>query len=237
MATVRSIYQALNKHVNALQKEFIAQFIPTKPEHTPKIFQHQVKAYCVLAHAAFEDFVEAISLKVMSESMEVWLNKRVCSDSLLALCAYHGVRIECVEDENLPQQRVFDLLRVALKQAKKKHSDTLSNNHGFSLQYLRTILTPVGVNIPDDANLANSLRMLADARGSYAHTIAQLAEYTDRTKAKKPLVPENARDIVSDCLALCEQIMLSAEMILKPKKLRKIAATAKPAAVRPQIPG
>lgn len=35
---------------------------------------------------------------------------------------------------------------------------------------------------------------------------ADLGHFTDRNRAKQPMTPEKARDVVDDCLKLCKKI-------------------------------
>ena len=58
---------------------------------------------------------------------------------------------------------------------------------------------PDGIETP-------SLQKLADARGSFAHTMAKNAMYGEYKKAKKSLAPEEARKLSEDCLVICEKI-------------------------------
>lgn len=122
------------------------------------------------------------------------------------LLAYQS-KLEIVDDESQRQNRVFDQIRKNLDDCVAAHSVALSKNHGFSLKYLRSILTPVAIDIPeDDIQMMGSLKELTEARGTYAHSLAKQALYGQRKRAGRPMVPESARDAVSDCLALCKEL-------------------------------
>src|ERR1035437_4085344 len=90
----------LDAYLQELYEDFLAPFIPAKPEDQPQQFQHKVKAYCVLAHAAFEEFIETLSMWVMESAIDTWMNQRRPTDPLLALCMFYGVRISAVEAES-----------------------------------------------------------------------------------------------------------------------------------------
>jgi hypothetical protein len=68
------------------------------------------------------------------------------------------------------------------------------------------LLIPVGLNLPSGPEL-NSLKKLADARGSFAHTMALDAKYGEYKKANKVLTPEEAQSIATDCLNMCKDIL------------------------------
>lgn len=214
---IASLVEELVSHIADVRSKFLSPFLPANPTHKPSDYEHEVKAACVLSHAAFEEFVEKISLHVMEECLDRWHKKRQASDSLLALCLRYKLSIAVEDDEDKAQDRCFDLIRTALDEAKKKHSKQIDDNHGFSIKYLRAALTPVFINPPDDFKLVSSLKTLTAARGSFAHSASRNAEYSlnpRSSRAKSPLAPENAWEAIDDCLALCKEIARDAEQIL-----------------------
>lgn len=214
MFSLTALQIELSDNILEIKKIFIQKYLPATPEHTPDVYQHDVKAYCILAHAIFEEFVETLSLEVMNHSTNEWLTKRSLSAALIALCLFYNSKLSIEEDEDKDQPRSFDALRESIDEAKRAHSLTIYNNHGFSLKYLRTILSPVAVDVTSNPKFTNSLRVLADARGSYAHKSAKSALFVDRAKASRPMTPEKARDIVEDCLELCAALSKEASKYL-----------------------
>jgi hypothetical protein len=215
MAIARLVLELVS-HITEVRSRFLSPFLPADPAHKPSDYEHEVKAACVLSHAAFEEFVEKISLHVMEECLDRWHKKRQASDSLLALCLRYKISVAVEDDEDKAQDRCFDQVRAALDEAKKKHSKQIDDNHGFSIKYLRAALTPVFINPPEDFKLVSSLKMLTAARGSFAHSASRNAEFSlnPRSRAKSPLVPEKAWEAIDDCLALCKEIARDAEQIL-----------------------
>lgn len=205
---IETLENELIDHIAALKKKFIDSYIPAQPEHTPDIFNHDVQAYCVLAHASFEHFIERVSICAVEEAVERWINKREASDLILALCTFYEKKI-VHSPEKEQQETCFKLLKSAIESAKTSHSNAIFMNHGFSLEYLRKSLTPISVNVPKAAKFEASLKSLTDARGTFAHTLSKDANYFEnkgRSKATKVMTPEGARDAVEDCLELCTNI-------------------------------
>jgi hypothetical protein len=205
MVEITNLETELKVEIAALKLRFLGAWIPAKAEHTPDDFQYDVKAYCVLAHAAFEEFVEEISLLATRAAKDAWRDKNF-SGILIPLILHYGSPLSIPEKEENAQERIADQIRKCVDTCLASHSIVLANNHGFSLKYLRNIFTPVGVDIPTDVKLIESLRELADARGSYAHTRARSALYGGWRKASKPMVPETAKTAVDDCLDLCVKL-------------------------------
>jgi hypothetical protein len=206
----------LDRQIKLIYTEFISHYFPANPDDGPDSYHHHVKAYCLLAHAAFEEFVEQLSLEVMKFSIKQWYEKRTISPPLLSLCLFYRPAIGYEENEDTEQLRNFDQVRSVTDSVNKDHSKAIFENHGFSLKYLRSILTPVAIDIPNDPSLYSSLRTLADARGSYAHTSAKSGFFTDTKRATHPMTPEKARDVVNDCLALCMKLSVDARKHLPP---------------------
>lgn len=235
MADTDALIDNLKKEVDKLESKFLTTWIPAKPEHTPDEFEHDIKAYCVLAHAVFEEFAEEISLAGMEESKKAWLRKQPIRGTFALLSAY-GFQVDIKEKEDEEQENLFDQIRKGLDESKAKHSSALSNNHGFSLKYLRKILTPIGIDIPNEVKLLASLRDLADARGSYAHSQAQRALYGQWKQAKRPMTPEQARATVSDCVELCEKLADKLKTMIIPVTEQKSNGADSPVAAKPRLP-
>ncbi len=219
------LVQDLRDHIAKLKTKFLTPFLPPDPAHRPEEYEHDVKAACVLAHAALEEFVERISMHVMSTSLQQWEHERKATDPLLALCLKHGVTLAIEDDEEKIQKTCFDLLRDAIGEAKKRHSKSIQDNHGFSLKYLRAALTPVFINPPSNIRLTESLKTLTAARGSFAHSVAKNAEFRIASKAGRastPLSPEDAGKAIDDCVTLCEEIAASASRLLTPPTAIKL---------------
>ena len=212
MPTFAELKTDLDVEIAQLDKRFIDAWIPALPHHAPDDFQHDVKAYCVLAHAAFEEFVEDASLIAVKNAREAWLQKKF-SPATVALLATYGFSLDINGDEKVEQERIFDQVRKALDDHIDLHSKSISNNHGFSLKYLRAMLLPVGVDVPDSVKHIASLKDLAEARGSYAHTRAHRALYGQWKRAGRPMEPEKAKAVVHDCIELCSLVIQKLEAI------------------------
>jgi len=206
MAVLDKLEAELEEQIKLISEEFISRYLPANPEEGPDVYHQHVKAFCILAHAAFEEFVEQVSLALMMNAVDAWYKNRSLNLHLVSLLLFYKASLQTVDNEDDDQKRNFDQMRVLIDDIKRAHSKAVTDNHGFSLKYLRSILTPVGIDVSNDPSLSNSLRTLADARGSYAHTAAEFGMFVDRKKARHPMTPEKARDVVKDCLPLSKKI-------------------------------
>lgn len=210
MSDLDDNYNSLISELAELDKLYIAKYIPADPATTPAEYEYDVKAFCIFSHAAFEEFVEAISEYAMEKIISDFYLKKYSLSTCTFLMSYSDKFLP--EEEGRSQDRCFDIIRKSLEDCKAKHSKNLKDNHGFSLYYLRSILTPVGIDIPDGLHL-NSLKKLSDARGSYAHTRAKLALYGGYKRATTPMAPEDAKGIVCDCISLSQRLKEQAKTI------------------------
>ena len=189
----------LREDIQELEETFIRRFIDDRMTE-PDEYEHHVKAYCVLCHAAFEKYFESIALKVMHRCLDERIRLKKYTDTLVTLISYCEQKLVIDLNENTDETRVFDRLRCIFDEVKRKFSIDVKNNHGVSLKYLRRLLIPVAIDIKEDIRLKNSLHKLASERGEYAHK-----------RKKGALAPEDAKKCVKDCLELCEDVKMKAE--------------------------
>lgn len=195
MQDAASLFHDLTINVARLEGTFINSFL-LEAAAKPEEYDLPVRAYCVLSHAALEEYFEGIALYVMKQSINDYILHKRVRDSLLTLTAYNQLELNVNEDETTDEIRTFDVIRPMLADVKIRFSRSVHRNQGISIKYLRRLLNPVAVDIKQDSNLKNSLMQLAKERGTFAH----------RGAARKIVSPEDAKNYVNDCLELCRDI-------------------------------
>ena len=187
------LYNNLKKYLEELEKKFIIPFIDkNKSEFS---YEFDVRAFCVLSHAALENYFEEIVLMIIDKSIKEWLNDRTINDSLLMLVGHMNERIK-IDGNTLQQEtNTFEYLRKHLELIKREFSDMVDKNQGISLRHLRKLLSPVAINIKDDADLKNSLNNFSETRGSYSHKKIRIIKS-----------PEDMRNYKDDYIKFCEDI-------------------------------
>lgn len=211
MADFDALFTALEQELASLRAKFLNPFLPAKPEHGPAEFEYEVKSFALLSHAAFEEYIEAVSEALMKKIETDLLSKKTTLSTTCLVAAY-GIKLELPHDEEAEDKSCFDHIRDAVTKAKGLHSTALMDNHGFSIKYMRRLLIPVGLNVPKGPEM-ESLRKLAEARGSFAHEMAKLARYGQYKRAKHPLTPEEVAGAADDCKAICESLRDRAKAI------------------------
>lgn len=199
-------FEYLKIYINELDNKFISGFLVPDLTVDAEVYELDVRAYCILSHAAFEHYFEEIAEKVMIKSLDNWLGpKKEINDSLLALAAYSEDRLEYHESKSeVSSIQIEEIFRST----KSKLSTRIRmENHGISIKHLGKILLPVGLYIKQDINLRNSLNQLVRQRGLYAH----------QGRVRNILSPEVAKTYVKDCLLLCDDLRKKANAKFRKK--------------------
>jgi hypothetical protein len=196
MADINTLFADLTAYVGELSVKFVNAYIPADPSISPSSYALDVRAYCVLSHAAFEEYFEAVVMTVANKAVDGWVLSRKINDVIPALLTWHGAKLKIDEDAKNAETKPFDYLRGLLTDAKAAFSNEVFNNHGVSIVYLRKLLIPVAIEIKNEPTLLNSLQKLADGRGAYAH----------KGRVKTIMAPEDAVKYVGDILMLCEDV-------------------------------
>jgi hypothetical protein len=199
------LFTTLQEHVALLETKFIRPHLPLVATATPDLYDLDVRAYCVLTHAAFEQFVEDVCIGLAQDASEAWLHNHSCSQPLMALLAFQTDRLQIAEDEAKPEISFFTHIRLASDSSRAAFSTYLrTKNHGVSVKYLRYMLLSVGLEVPDNARWLGSLNKLAEQRGDLAH----------KSHIKRIHSPKDAQTWVQDCMEMFAKICNDAKVAL-----------------------
>lgn len=196
MCKFEELFKSLSVLLQEYEERFIKPYMPTDPSVGPSIYELDVKAYCLLSHAAFEDFFESVALNLMSLSIKKWISSKDVTDTLLMLLCSYGLKLEISSEDKAEEVTVYDRIRLLSEEVKRRFSNDIHGNHGISPKYLRSLLVPIAIDFNLEANASNSLQKLSQERGEYAH----------KGFVKRSLAPEDAFKHVQDCLALAENV-------------------------------
>lgn len=189
-------YELLESHI----LELIIKFIdPHKnPLEKPEDYNLDVHSFCILCHAAFEEFLEDICIYSIT-TIEDEFNSLPRRFSYATLCLLHfDEQNLSLNDEKKWTGLLNDYLDNRIKERKKELSIyATQENHGIDIKYLRKLLVPVGIDVPQSPTELNSLMTLKNVRGAYAHSYA---------RNKKTIAPEDAQNTVFDVLSMVKRL-------------------------------
>ncbi|MEQ8708383.1 MAG: HEPN domain-containing protein [Rhodospirillales bacterium] len=219
MRGLPKLFDSLETEIKTLRKEYLETHL-SNPASGPDEWSYAVKSFCILSHAAFEDFAEDLSIYVCDDSLAKWDQQpRQINIVLLSLTAFYQEKLSIENNEQDKQDKVIDQLRITIEKIKILHRKAIDDNNGFSKKYLRTILTPVAINIPEDPISDGALQKFSTARGSYAHTRAKDGQFTvGKSKwdhNKKLMSPDDASDLADDCLEICRELITRAKTAIQ----------------------
>lgn len=128
-----------------------------------------MRSYCVLSHAAFEEFAETVASFALEETINRFVNSQEISLGVCTILHFGGSKGDSIEDIDI----LYDYISKTLKNIKSAMSTEIrKNNHGTSMRYLKKMLIPLGVSIPNNPLLSSSLEQLANHRGAFAHNFS-----------------------------------------------------------------
>lgn len=189
-------YNALENHILELIIRYIDPHM--NPMERPEDYNLDVHSFCILCHAAFEEFLEDVTLYSV-EKIESEFHSRPRKFSYATLCLLHfDEKSMPLTDEKKWGQKLNEYINNRINDRKSELSKyAKTDNHGIDIKYLRRLLMPVGIDVPDAPTEISSLTTLKNVRGAYAHSY-------DRNK--KPIAPEDAQRVVYDVLTMIDRI-------------------------------
>ena len=193
--------KALTRSIKEIETRFLTPHLgpPTLTAPSRKEIL-DVAAYVVLVHGALENFAEGLALWVLGRSVGNWTVRKKTTRATVSLLLYQKA-----PPDDAPSSSVFDNIRTALDESKVRMSKVVNDNHGVTLQHLRTLFMPLGVNVPADPVLTASLDLLVTMRHQWAHQ--------DRRRAKVIKSAKDAQNTVSDCVALAKKLSAEAAAV------------------------
>lgn len=169
MVNIQESLDKLELYLLELEDKYID--IHRDPLENPEAYKLDVRSYCVLSHAAFEEFVENVCLYALNEIEDKFVNTQRISYSTLCLLHFNGNNKTIDDDSWNDNDRIYDYLLAQLKSIKSVFSKYIVNqNHGVGVKYLKKLLIPLGLYTPLDIKHLTSLDNLTQYRGGYAHT-------------------------------------------------------------------
>lgn len=191
-----------NKQLSAYFIDNLLVSPPNSPSFEEEI---SIKAFCLLSCAAIEEYLENIALFVLENAIGDFISTKKISITLISLLGYYRIGFDVEKDDN-EFSIIYDYIRKAIEKVKGNFSSELHNNNGISLKNIKQLFIPIGIDIPQDLNLLNSMNHLSIQRGDFAHL----------KTARKYISAKDAKDLVSDCINFCEKIKQNAYSVINP---------------------
>lgn len=193
----------LNERFSALEDhiaELLIRYIDAHkdPMERPADYNLDVQSFCILCHAAFEEFIEDVTLYSVDRiENEFKGNPRKYSYATLCLLHFDDHQ-KCINDEKDWPEIFNEYLLNRISERKNELSRyAMQANHGIDVKYLRKLLQPIGIEVPRNPIEIAALAQLKAIRGTYAHSYA---------RSKNPIPPEDAEKIVYDVLDMVKRI-------------------------------
>ena len=200
---IRDEYTNLDKYLRQIYNKYIKPHKDNEVEDVHEDYILDLKCYCTLAHAAFEEFIENICKYLIEEMIDnLKTNGRISWCTLCFFCFYVdklAIKEADLQTMRLPHNNIlFKKLLTKACEAYNSYLQDINNNHGINIKYLLHLLPSVGLDIPNDTIKINSLSKLTESRGVFAHhySISRLTRIASLDDVKNYV--DDVKDIVSE---------------------------------------
>jgi hypothetical protein len=172
-------FRRLNSELRRLNKHFLPDPRSRSPIGSYSDRKRdRIRAFCVLAHAEIEDFIESICKRKVESACIEWLDHGVAGSVVFGLIGAFAVG--WMDNEVDP---VSEPIRVAFKKrddpstklivekALKHYKDMVIDNHGIKKRNIKNLLLPLSIALEDlDEVWLNDMEAYGGVRGKVAHS-------------------------------------------------------------------
>lgn len=129
------------------------------------------KAYILICHSAFENYLEGIGRSAAFEALRIYKKESIITKTLVALIS--SKILNDVKDNKSKTKLSSDLvsnIEIFSTEANNLYYSIIESNNGIKKEDQKSILLPVGVD-PEliDVELMNNLNRFGELRGDEAH--------------------------------------------------------------------
>lgn len=161
-------FRALKRRLSVLRARFLPRKFSQMGAYSAKQLD-RARAYCLLAHAEIEHYLEKRAREIVVSAMRKWRESRYVSHTLVHLaCNINGNRVGLPTKLGCPES-VTSILQEAVNQ----YFHSLDTNHGIRIENILRILLPIGVRESDlDPVWLSTIDAFGGRRGRAAHSSA-----------------------------------------------------------------
>lgn len=139
----------------------------------------RLKSFVFLCHAATEEYLEKLSLSILSECRGRFASDGVMTTTTMSVLAHYETRIWKLDRDPYSSRLRDDATLMLVDVAIDAHRVALQGVHGIKSKDQEAIMGPLGVRIHDfDHVLSQFLNAYGESRGEIAHSF--------RIKQKSP---------------------------------------------------
>ena len=161
-------YDELKKRIEIIKNNFYVDQDETDLESVSQQ-QDFIRAFRLLCHAEFENYIEDIANNLVKNAEEKWCQTQIANYNLSSIfITSHRVNID---EKKKKQETVQTKARRMIHDFK----ETINGNHGIKESNILKLFGPLGYDINDfDTFFLSELNTFGSDRGIVAHTSASL---------------------------------------------------------------
>jgi hypothetical protein len=143
------------------------------PDHSCSSNLHHLKvqSYVLLAHAAFEEYLENISNAIVQESVNRYNSSHTINECIVSLIVFETVaQFDKTTPRKAIKSEVVKKLNQFINLARVNHSNLVSSNNGIKGKDQKALFLPLGID-PEDVDPVTyaALDAFGVKRGGIAH--------------------------------------------------------------------
>lgn len=171
----------------------------------------KVQSYVLLAHAAFEEYLESLSEAIVKVSVDRYNAGRTINECIMGLIVFETIaQFDKQSSRKAIKSEVVKKLDQFVNVARVNHSNHVSNNNGVKGKDQKALFFPLGID-PEDVDAATyaALDAFGTKRGGIAH------KFKTQTSDTRSSVLQVTETILNGLLNLDEQacLVLSNHMV------------------------
>src|ERR1051325_278434 len=132
MDDIDTLYSDTEGYVKNLETTYLSKHIALKTS-SPTDYNNDVKSFCILSHAALEEFAETIAITVMDKTVDNFVNRHKITEPLVALMHFKSngdaYLSKSEDDDKIETITSYDYIRLRLVEIKNRFSKEVFNNH------------------------------------------------------------------------------------------------------------
>lgn len=132
--------------------------------------QMRLKSYIFLSHAAFEEYLESVTISALRRARRLMLADGRASKLIVSAVSHYRINTKGIWPLVAAKPSVIDALDKLAEQAINEHIAAVYENHGIKTKDQNNLCLPLGISVHAfDHVLSQNLNSFGEKRGKIAH--------------------------------------------------------------------
>ncbi|TRN22023.1 HEPN domain-containing protein [Vibrio furnissii] len=178
---IKELHNYLIDELNHIHEMFLKKHLSVDEiSIDEKAWERDKKSFIVFSHAAFENYIEVLSIALIDYAQyEFQFNKKITEILFCFIWMRRNSKPEFPDDVWSDTNR--EKLRCEIDELIDSYKNEITNNnHGIKIKNLNNLLRSVSLDLPENSELVNALNTLTNLRGEFAHRFLEKSKQISR---------------------------------------------------------